>query len=121
MEIRIRSAKECWRLVQRHRLAPGRDLRGESEALDLRLDGELGSGFAVHDEHGLRKARVPRALSLCERADPIEKLRLVGMRRESVERPYAAANVAKLSIDRALLHATLQVRAECSFALIANE
>src|SRR6185503_20883789 len=46
------------RSVQRHDLAPARDLRLEAEDLDLRLHDDLRVWVAVDEEHRPREARV---------------------------------------------------------------
>src|SRR5439155_20055160 len=109
------------RLVQRHRLAPLRDVRRESERADLRLERGLGGRVAVRDEDRAREARVAGALPVRERADPREKLGLVGMRGEAADRDDAATDVARGAVDDDLRRAALEVRAERALALIAHE
>src|SRR4051812_4328213 len=76
--------------VERYRFVPLRDLHGEAQGLDLRGQRALRLGIAVDDEHLAREARVAGLLATAEIADPVEQLRLVGMRRKAADRPDLA-------------------------------
>src|SRR6185436_18859264 len=97
------------------------DVHLEPKRFDLWPDGELRLGVAVDEEDGARIAGGPGLLAGREVAQPVEQLRLVGVRREAADRADAALDLARLPVEADRSRAGLEVRAERALALVADE
>src|SRR5436190_13467777 len=107
--------------VETHPLVPMRNMGGEAELADLRLERELALRIAMDQEDATRVARIARPLAGGEVAEPIEQLALVGVRREPADRTDLAAHAPDLAVELDLGRPGLEVRPERPFALVADE
>src|SRR5438552_279720 len=87
--------------------------RGKAAGAQLRREGRLRVGIAVHDEG--------RARLRGEVTEPGEELGLGGVCGESADRTHLAMDLEVLPVDPHLFRALLQTRTERALTLIADE